>query len=211
RQVSASASAEQGGDLGWVRAAVIPPELFDALEQLQPGEVSPPIRSPVGYHVFWLRDRRLAAPQLAAGTAEAEVALSQILFPYGETEGEAGAPALRQQAIALRPQLVDCRAMNQIAAERQSPASGDLGWVRLGDLPPQFAQELSDLPVNQVSLPLQGPAGVHLLMVCDRRGAVQNVPQREQIAERLEAEQIDRLARRYLRDLRKQAFVDIRF
>jgi len=51
---------------------------------------------------------------------------------------------------------------------------------------------------------------VHLVMVCDRRGAVQSAPQRDQIAERLESEQIDRLARRYLRDLRKQAFVDIR-
>jgi peptidyl-prolyl cis-trans isomerase SurA len=47
-------------------------------------------------------------------------------------------------------------------------------------------------------------------MVCDRRGAVQSAPQRDEIAERLESEQIDRLARRYLRDLRTQAFVDIR-
>jgi peptidyl-prolyl cis-trans isomerase SurA len=47
-------------------------------------------------------------------------------------------------------------------------------------------------------------------MVCDRRGAVQSVPQRDDIAQRLEAEQLDRLARRYLRDLRQQAFVDIR-
>jgi peptidyl-prolyl cis-trans isomerase SurA len=57
---------------------------------------------------------------------------------------------------------------------------------------------------------LQGPAGIHLIMVCDRRGAVQSAPQRDEIAERLENEQVDRLARRYLRDLRKQAFVDIR-
>jgi peptidyl-prolyl cis-trans isomerase SurA len=100
--------------------------------------------------------------------------------------------------------------MNRIAAERQTPASGDLGWIRIGDMPPEFAQALADLPVGQVSAPLQGPAGVHLVMVCDRRGAVQSAPQRDEIAERLENEQVDRLARRYLRDLRKQAFVDIR-
>lgn len=210
RQVSASASAEQGGDLGWVRSAVIPPELFAALDQLQPGEVSDPIRSPVGYHVFWLRDTRLSAPQIDAGAAGVEVQLSQILFPYDEADGQASAPRLRQEAVSLRSELADCTAMNRIAAERQAPASGDLGWVRIGDMPPEFAQALVDLPVGQVSAPLQGPAGVYLIMVCDRRGAVQSAPQRDQIAERLENEQVDRLARRYLRDLRKQAFVDIR-
>jgi peptidyl-prolyl cis-trans isomerase SurA len=210
RQVSAAASAEQGGDLGWVRGGVIPPDLLIALEQLAPGEVSAPLRSPVGYHVFWLRDRRLAPPQLAASDAQVEVTLSQILFPFDEGEGQAGAGRLREQALALRPELVDCDTLNRIAAERQLPGSGALGWVRIGELPPTFAQVLLDLPIGQVSEPLQGPAGVHLIMVCDRRGAVRSAPQREEIAERLESEQIDRLARRYLRDLRTQAFVDIR-
>jgi peptidyl-prolyl cis-trans isomerase SurA len=85
-----------------------------------------------------------------------------------------------------------------------------LGWIRIGDLPPAFAEVLVDLPIGQLTEPLQGPAGIHLIMVCDRRGAVQSVPQRDDIAQRLEAEQLDRLARRYLRDLRQQAFVDIR-
>ena len=210
RQVSAAASAEQGGDLGWVRSAVIPPDLLVALEQLDPGDVSPPVRSPVGYHVFWLRDRRLAAPELAPGDAQVEVSLSQILFPFKDAERAAAAPRLREEALALRPQLVDCEAVNRIAAERQLPGSGALGWIRLGELPPDFARILVDLPPGEVSDPLQGPAGVHLIVVCDRRGAVRSAPQRDEIAERLETEQIDRLARRYLRDLRTQAFVDIR-
>jgi peptidyl-prolyl cis-trans isomerase SurA len=210
RQVSAAASAERGGDVGWLRSAVIPPELLGALEQLEPGEVSAPLRSPIGYHVFWLRDRRLAPAQATAGDAQVEVELSQILFAYDESEGEAGAPRLREQALALRPQLTDCVVMNQLASQRRLPASGDLGWIRIGDLPPEFARVLVDLPVGQVTAPLQGPAGIHLIMVCDRRGAVQSAPQRDEIGQRLETEQIDRLARRYLRDLRQRAFVDIR-
>jgi peptidyl-prolyl cis-trans isomerase SurA len=210
RQVSAAASAEQGGDLGWVRGTVVPADLLLALEQMAPGDVSAPLRSPVGYHVFWLRDRRLAAAPLAPSDAQVEVSLSQILLPFDETDGQAAAPRLREQALALRPQLVDCDAVSRIAAERQLPGSGALGWVRIGELPPDFARVLVDLPPGEVSEPLQGPAGVHLIVVCDRRGAVQSAPQRDEIAERLEAEQIDRLARRYLRDLRTQAFVDIR-
>jgi peptidyl-prolyl cis-trans isomerase SurA len=193
-----------------VRGTVIPADLLLALEQMAPGDVSAPLRSPVGYHVFWLRDRRLAAAPLAPSDAQVEVSLSQILLPFDETDGQAAAPRLREQALALRPQLVDCDAVSRIAAERQLPGSGALGWVRIGELPPDFARVLVDLPPGEVSEPLQGPAGVHLIVVCDRRGAVQSAPQRDEIAERLEAEQIDRLARRYLRDLRTQAFVDIR-
>ena len=47
-------------------------------------------------------------------------------------------------------------------------------------------------------------------MVCDRRDPAAEGPQREQIAERLQRERVDRLARRYLRDLRKEAFVEVR-
>lgn len=210
RQVSAAASAERGGDLGWLRGSVIPPELLGALDLLDPGDVSEPLRSPVGYHVFWLRDRRLGSVVVAAVNEDVEVALSQILFAFDAQSGSNTAPALLQQAAALRPQLGDCIAMNRIAAERQLPASGDLGWIRIGDLPTEFAEVLVDLPIGELSPPMQGPAGIHLIMVCDRRGAVQSAPQRDDIAERLETEQLDRLARRYLRDLRNQAFVDIR-
>ena len=104
----------------------------------------------------------------------------------------------------------------------QAPASGDLGWLKVSDLPAVLADAVRDLPVGEVSQPLQGPGGVHLLMVCDRRGGEQAVAEsdteidvaseedRQQIAEQLERERLDRLARRYLRDLRKQAFIDVR-
>ena len=57
---------------------------------------------------------------------------------------------------------------------------------------------------------MKRPAGIHLLMVCDRNEPESLTPPREEVAERLEQEQIDRLARRYLRDLRKNAFVEVR-
>ena len=66
------------------------------------------------------------------------------------------------------------------------------------------------LPVGEVSAPLEGPGGIHLLMVCERRDPEDLGPQRAEIAQRLEQERTERLARRYLRDLRKQAFVEVR-
>jgi peptidyl-prolyl cis-trans isomerase SurA len=207
RQVSAAASAETGGDVGWIRSSAIPQELRNTLESMREGEISEPIPSPVGYYIFLLRDRRLNQAAVDRTADDVEVELAQILFPV---DAEADIDALRVQAAELRDDIGDCAAMADTAAELNAPESGRLGWLRVGDLPPTLRQAVSSLPVGQVSLPLDGPAGVHLLMVCDRRNAQAETPQREQIAERLQRERVERLARRYLRDLRKEAFVEVR-
>jgi peptidyl-prolyl cis-trans isomerase SurA len=207
-QVSASASAERGGDLGWVNATAIPSELLTTLDRMRPGDISDPLNSPIGYHIFWLRDQRTAAPPVDSSRAAVEVKLTQILFP---TDGSAAAAAeARDRAAAMRGRLTDCPTMAQVASEVKAPASGDLGWLKVGDLPPDLGKAVLGLPVGEVSPPLQGPSGIHLLMVCDRREPQGVTPEREQIAQRLEQERTDRLARRYLRDLRKQAFIDVR-
>jgi peptidyl-prolyl cis-trans isomerase SurA len=209
RQVSVAASAERGGDLGWVPASSIPRELLGALERLRPGEVSEPIGSPVGYHVFWLRERRVAQAPVDEAAAGIEVELTQILFPT-DGAGPEMLAGLREQAAGLRAEMTDCGAMVAKAEELGAPASGELGWIRIGDMPPDLAQAVLALPVGEVSQPLESPAGIHLLMVCDRNEPQPSAPAREEIAQRLEQEQIDRLARRYLRDLRKEAFVEVR-
>jgi peptidyl-prolyl cis-trans isomerase SurA len=207
RQVSAAASAENAGDVGWIRGSAIPPELRDTLESMRKGEISDPISSPVGYYIFLLRDQRLSQAAAGASAADIEVDLAQILLPV---DGGATLDAARGRAAQLRGRLGDCAAMADTAAELKAPDSGRLGWLRVGDLPPGFRQTVSSLPVGQVSEPLEGPTGVHLLMVCDRHNPAAEGPQRDQIAQQLQRERVDRLARRYLRDLRKDAFVEVR-
>jgi peptidyl-prolyl cis-trans isomerase SurA len=207
RQVSAAASAENAGDVGWIGGSAIPPELRDTLESMRKGEISDPISAPVGYYIFLLRDRRLSQAAADASTGDVEVDLAQILLPV---DGATNLDAARGRAAQLRDRLGDCAAMTDTAAELNAPASGRLGWLRLSDLPPGLRQAASSLPVGQVSAPLEGPGGIHLLMVCDRHDPSAGSPQRDQIAQQLQRERVDRLARRYLRDLRKDAFVEVR-
>jgi peptidyl-prolyl cis-trans isomerase SurA len=219
RQVSASATARRGGDVGWVPASTIPPELESALERLRPGDVSEPLRSPVGFYIFQLRDRRLGAAPSTEGNERTpvEVKLSQVLFET-DIRNEEALSAKVDEASNLRARLNDCATVNAVAEELQAPASGDLGWLKVSDLPTVLAEAVRELPKGEISAPLQGPGGVHLLMVCDRRGgeapengnAIASEEDRQKIAEQLERERLDRLARRYLRDLRKEAFIDIR-
>ena len=185
RQVSAAASAEQGGDLGWVRGSVDPGRSAGRARA-----AAAPARS---RHRCARRSATTCSgcaigasppPQLAPGRrAGRGVAVPDPVSRSTSAEGQAGAPRLREQALALRPQLVDCDAMNRIAAERQlrrrrarSAGSGSATCRRIS------RACLVDLPVGEVSEPLRGPAGVHLIMVCDRRGAVRSAPQRDEIA-----------------------------
>lgn len=206
RQVSVAASAERGGNVGWVPESTIPAELLTRLESLEPGELSDPIRSSVGYHLFLVRDRRTARAPLDDQRAGVEVQLAQVLFPTGT----AASNEQRRQAASLRSELETCADVAEAAEALDAPASGDLGWLTIGDLPPALGEAVLALPVGEISPPLDGPAGIHLIMVCDKREPEGLAPEREQIAERLENERLDRLARRYLRDLRKQAFVEVR-
>jgi peptidyl-prolyl cis-trans isomerase SurA len=207
RQVSVAASSERGGDIGWIRGSAVPGELRNALERMRENEISDPLPSPIGFHIFWLRDRRVNPATAAAATGQAEVQLAQVLFPV---DGQSGLEPRRAEAAQLRSRLGDCAAMVEAAAELNAPNTGQLGWVRVGDLPPGLREAVSSLSVGQVSPPLEGPDGIRLLMVCDRRQPQAPAAEREQIAERLQRERVDRLARRYLRDLRKEAFVEVR-
>lgn len=217
RQVSAAATAQRGGDLGWVPASTIPEELVGTLERLRPGDVSPPLRSPVGFFIFQLRDRRLGkAPEEENGGDPEEVRLSQILFEADINDDQALSEKV-DEALAVRGRLANCETVNAVADELQAPASGDLGWLKVSDLPTILASAVGDLPTGEISEPLQGPGGIHLLMVCERRGGekapspdLASEEERQKITERLERERLDRLARRYLRDIRKAAFIDIR-
>jgi len=56
---SADLSAAKGGDLGWLNPGDTVPEFERAMNALQPGEVSPPVRSPFGWHLIQVLERRV--------------------------------------------------------------------------------------------------------------------------------------------------------
>lgn len=211
RQVSTSANAGQGGALGWVRETELPDDIRPTVEGLEIGEVSEPVRTPAGLVLLLVEARRIAGVE-KIDYAGVQVRLAQLLLPASQGS-DAEAQRLIAQANGLRPRLDDCADVGQTAEALEAPASGDLGWLAATDLPPALGEAVATLPVNEISRPVRGPAGVHLLMVCSRRGEPVYTRARvdpARIRRQLEGQQIDSLAGRYLRDLRDRAFVDLR-
>ncbi|GAA3269817.1 hypothetical protein GCM10020258_42920 [Sphingomonas yabuuchiae] len=58
RSFSEASTRAVNGDLGWVRAAQLPPELQAAVGQMQVGQVAGPIQIPGGFSILYLTDKR---------------------------------------------------------------------------------------------------------------------------------------------------------
>ena len=201
RQFSESATAARGGDLGWIQNGQLPEEIDKALARMRPGMLSRPIRTLSGFHILLLGEEK----QTSLG--EVMLHLKQILIaiPSGASEKQRRAAA--ERAGQARERIAGCAGLDALAGEIGAPGSGDLGTVKSSNLPAPIRDAVMALPIGQPSRPVSVSGGLAVLVVCNR---AESGIDRQRIAERLTAERLDMLARRYMRDLRRSANVDIR-
>lgn len=201
RQFSESATASRGGDLGWVREGQLPEELDRVLSRMRPGQASMPVRTLNGYHILLLRDQR----QNSMG--DVTVQLKQVLVSLAADASEDDVKKAEALAAAARERIDGCQRVDELAEELGTPGSGDLGTLKLSELPQPIRDTVQTLPIGQGSQPLQVAGGLSVLVVCAREDSGID---RKRIEERLTLERLNVLSRRYMRDLRRSANVDIR-
>jgi peptidyl-prolyl cis-trans isomerase SurA len=206
RQVSASGSRNDGGDLGWVPINAVQASLRPVLEELAPGQVSEPVITPSGVQLFFVRDRRTGGRNVSTDLRQ----VAQLLFPLAPGAPEATVANVLAEAREATDGVADCRDMDRVARQRALPSSGDMGWVRPGDLPAEMVQAVRTLPIQTLSQPIRSGTGLHFVMVCADGRSSGPEARRADMRRDLENEQLERLAGRYLRDLRKDAFIDVR-
>ncbi len=207
REFSQGATAAVGGDLGWVLESDLETAIGSAVAKLAKGQVSNPIRTPAGYYLVALISRQVLK---GADPLEAEVALKQLVVAPDADGGDTAVQQARDLAADLRAKATDCDTIAALSKETGSDASGDLGTLKIADLPPVFQAAVRDLTVNQVSEPIKTDQGWHLLMVCSRKDPPSGLPSRDQVSESLKRERLSMLARRYLRDLKRDSVVEFR-
>ena len=200
-QFSQSASAASGGDIGWVRPGQLAPEIDAIIQELAPGQLAGPIITPDGLRIVAVIDERVTA---GGDPSEIEVALRQMLLPL-----EADAGAKIAAAGATLQGTEGCSAFAEAAETLGVPQPPEPTRIRIGDLNERLRKLAQSLPIGQLREPFETPAGLQMIMVCDRDEDA-GLPPREQIRDSLVSDRLDMLSRRHLRDLRKAAIVDIR-
>ena len=214
QQFSQSATAAVGGDLGWIRPEQLSPDLAKAVAKMRPGELSPPIRTGAGYYLMLVLDRRAGRSGTSAGAADAEdtaLRIVQVVFPLPPQANEAARRAAIAEAQNTRAVAKNCEDMLRIGKEKAPQLSSE-GTVRLSQIAPAMRSLVLGLGVGQPSQPIMQKNGVGVIMVCDKKatGAPTAPPSRDEVVESLMRQRLDTLARRYMRDLRRTAFVDVR-
>lgn len=208
RQFSQSASAAAGGDTGWVQTGQLEEEIEKILVQLQPNQVTIPLRSVSGYYIYLLRDRRTIT---ARGGAPASLSLMQVLMPIERGTPDAQVASQIELAKTVQEVVKGCPDFVRVAKEMGLPEPAELNDLKPADIAENVRTVVTGLKVGEVSRPIRADPGILLVMVCKRsEPSGQDAGNRDEIADGLLRQRLDLLARKYLRDLRRTAFVDVR-
>jgi peptidyl-prolyl cis-trans isomerase SurA len=224
RQFSQSPSAATGGDIGLVYDGQLAPDLNEALRKLGVHGVSPPIRSAGGYYILMLRQRLEPAdakiPDAATQLAQQQpqkpgyLPIARLLLPMPPKPRPDYVQNVLKAAGNIRGHIVNCEQMQKMV---QTALKGavfmNLGEMKLADLSAEMQAALAKTTAGQSTEPFVSPAGVEIIARCDKAIEVQQqflMPSRDEVERRLFQEQISMLARRYIRDLKREGNVETR-
>ncbi|MBS0335495.1 MAG: peptidylprolyl isomerase [Proteobacteria bacterium] len=199
-----------GGLMGW-RAHDRLPELFStALKDLAPGGVSQVLRSPAGFHVLKLIERRGGAT--LSGAPVRQTHARHILIKTSEVVSENEA---KRRLADIRERVMNGADFAELAkvnsADGSASKGGDLDWVYPGDTVPEFERAMDELKPGEISQPVKSPFGYHLIQVLERRVADVSAERRRlQARQALRERRVDEAYQDWLRQLRDRTYVEIR-
>lgn len=207
-RVSDSSTKVNGGDLGWVRASVLPPELAQAAQDMQVGQVAGPIANSGGFSILYLTDKRQV---LTADPRSARLSLKQLTvrFPAGTTTAEATA---RTSVFATGlKQLQGCGTVEKVAATLGAEVV-DNDAIVARQLPPQLQDMVLKMQIGEATPPFGNPQeGVRSLVLCGRDDTqASQLPRADQVMDQVQQTRVNLRAQAKLRDLRRDAVIEYR-
>ncbi|MBS1145272.1 MAG: molecular chaperone SurA [Proteobacteria bacterium] len=200
--------ALQGGDLGWRALDRLPTLYAEAAGKLQPGQVSPLLRSSAGFHVVKLINKRGGSGPASVMQTRARHILVRINEVVSEGEAQRKLEVVREKIV----NGVDFAEQARLYSQDGSAAKGgDLGWLSPGDTVPEFERAMDALKVGELSQVIQSPFGMHLIQVQERRERDVSA-ERQRVAARqvLRERKLDEAYQDWLRQLRDRVYVENR-
>jgi peptidyl-prolyl cis-trans isomerase SurA len=205
RQFSESATAANGGMVGWVQQGQLDPEVEDVVTKMRVKTVSDPIKTAGGYYIVELQDRRRI---LSADPRDTQFKLMQVVVPVPKGIAPDKLQSMRSGLESISSGIKSCDQVPQVAESVGTSNYGNIGTVRAGDLPDSVQNAVMNLKAGQATEPILSDNTFRILVVCDRKEPEFRMPSEDEIANNLFNQRLGMLARRYLRDLRRDAIID---
>ncbi len=205
---SASENALEGGEMGWRKAAQLPPPFDRLLGGMSIGQVTEPARTAGGIIMLKLLDKRGGDVMYRD-----EVHVRHILLKPSEIRSPEATQKLAQRLYERLRNGEDFAALAKQFSEDPGSAlnGGDLNWIDPSSLVPVFREEMARTEIGQLSKPFESQFGWHVLQVLDRRSTVSSAQMREQQAvSLLRNRKYDEELQTWLRQIRDEAYVEIK-
>lgn len=205
QQLSASSTAAVGGDLGWITVDDLDPLYQDQVVNNEVGAVLDPIRTPGGYIILAVRDRRRV---LTVDPLDAQVVLRQLHL----TTSELAEKREQYESVVsgLKDKSTTCGEVPGIATEAGVTSQIEIAPLRLRDLQGTIRNSVQTLEIGQATDIIELEDGLRVLILCDKVEPTVQEPDFDEVYNQIEQQRLSMMARRYLRDIRRDAIVDYR-
>ncbi|WP_371257908.1 peptidylprolyl isomerase SurA [Pseudomonas sp. URMO17WK12:I4] len=206
---SASDTALDGGDMGWRKAAQLPPPFDSMISAMSVGDVTEPIRTPGGFIILKVLEKRGGE----AAAVRDEVNVRHILIKPSEIRTDAEAKVLAERLYQRIESGEDFAELAKNFSEDPGSAlnGGSLNWIDPNALVPEFREVMNNTASGEVSKPFKSQFGWHVLQVMGRRATDSSEQMREQQAlNLLRNRKYDEELQTWLRQIRDEAYVEIK-
>ena len=208
-----------GGDIGWRSTDRLPKSFVDALAGVKPGNVTGIIKSPNGFHILKVLDRRKmtnGAESVASASDKNTVQQIHARHILIKVNQLVSADEAKRKLIDLKQRIVNKSATFEELAKTYSndgsaSRGGDLGWIYPGDTVPEFEKAMVALKPGEISEPIETQFGFHLIQVLDKKTDDVSA-ERKRIAAKqaLRERKVAEATEEWLRQLRDKAYVEYR-
>ncbi|MEY3909637.1 MAG: Chaperone SurA, partial [Pseudomonadota bacterium] len=193
---------------GWKKASDLPTLFVDALKKTEVGKITSILRSPNGFHILKLINKKGSSGPLVVEQTHVRHILIKLSEITSENEG-------RQKLIGIKERLENGTKFEDMAKQySEDPSSnngGDLGWINPGDTVPEFEKTMKQLNINQISDPIKTPFGWHLIQVLERRSQdMSKESARIQARQQIKMRKSEEAYQDWLQELRDRSFVELR-
>lgn len=212
RTYSEDKTAAKGGEMGWFGTGELNPQLEAALDKMQPGQISEPIRTPVGWHLIKLENARTTKPIDTKPITQLKIYILAGNTQVSDTKQDDLVASLKKVSKKLDNTDDVSAFFDKKAYHPAFQDSQDLGWIAPTDLHPPFQDALKDTKVGTWSKPIAMDTKIGMLFVAGTRTVMPAGldAYRNKVMENLFSNRLELATRRFMQELRQRAFLDIR-
>jgi peptidyl-prolyl cis-trans isomerase SurA len=207
KEFSRSTTAASDGDLGWQQEDNIAKDILPKVRNLQVGEVSAPFLSGDSYYILKLVDRRAL---ISTPDGDSEISLRHAFVPLEEKTSQDKVAKLANDITKKSEAVKSCNDFDSFAKSINSSADSSAVKTKLKDLNPDIQNAITNTPIGRTTPVITSPQGIHVFSVCNKPAGKNSVIGTDKIKDVLSRKKLDMQAQKYLMDIRKNTYIEIR-